>query len=98
MKVYTRGSSFLCEKSGREISRCTMRGADQTHGRMFAVARKLRIAFLLLFACPASRAQNQAGSFPPYLANDFDYANFTRFQAAGPPKDLIYQSNGFMAL
>lgn len=75
-----------------------MRGAGQTHGRMFAVALKLSIAFLLLSACPASRAQNRTGSFPPYLANDFDYANFTRFKAAGPPKDLIYQSNGFMAL
>jgi hypothetical protein len=43
-------------------------------------------------------AYTQSQPFPPYLTNDFDYASFTRFDAQTPPKDLIYQSNGFMAL
>ncbi len=32
------------------------------------------------------------------LHNNFDYASFTRFDAAAPTKALIYQSNGFLAL
>jgi hypothetical protein len=32
------------------------------------------------------------------MSDDFDYAAFTRFDAPTPPKSLIYQSNGFMAL
>jgi hypothetical protein len=36
--------------------------------------------------------------FPSYLGDSVDYASFTRFDAPGPPKSLIYQSNGFMAL
>src|ERR1035437_504567 len=39
-----------------------------------------------------------SASFPLYLGDDFDYSTFTRFDAPGPPKSLIYQSNGFMAL
>ena len=52
----------------------------------------------LLFLGPVSLAQTERPSFPPYLAEDFDYSGFTRFDAEVPPKDLIYQSNGFMAL
>jgi hypothetical protein len=52
----------------------------------------------LLFLGPVSSAQTERPSFPPYLAKDFDYSSFTRFDAEVPPKDLIYQSNGFMAL
>jgi hypothetical protein len=40
----------------------------------------------------------QRRPFPAYLTKDFDYSSFTRFDAATPPKNLIYQSNGFMAL
>jgi hypothetical protein len=36
--------------------------------------------------------------FPLYLGDEFDYSTFTRFDAPRPPKSLIYQSNGFMAL
>src|SRR6476660_9807135 len=32
------------------------------------------------------------------MGEHFDYASFTRFDAPAPPKNLIYQSNGFMAL
>ncbi len=64
----------------------------------------MRIAGLVLVAlfstAGAAEAQTQraAPSLPAYLAKDFDYANFTRFDASVPPKDLLYQSNGFMAL
>jgi len=51
---------------------------------------------------PFARASAQAGTaespFPAYLGHDFDYSTFTRFDAQAPPKTLIYQSNGFMAL
>ena len=50
---------------------------------------------MLLSTSICARAQSQ---FPPYLRNNFDYATFTRFDAPAPPKSLIYQSNGFMAL
>lgn len=49
----------------------------------------------LLSTSTCARAQSQ---FPPYLRNNFDYVTFTRFDAPAPPKNLIYQSNGFMAL
>ena len=58
----------------------------------------LGVASLLLLWGPACFAQSETGSFPPYMARGFDYASFARFDAATPPKDLIYQSNGFMAL
>ena len=54
----------------------------------------------LLFCCCLAAAQSGAAAspFPAYLGDDFDYAAFTRFDAPAPPKSLIYQSNGFMAL
>ena len=44
------------------------------------------------------RSPAAASPFPAYLGDDFDYATFTRLDAPAPPKSLIYQSNGFMAL
>jgi hypothetical protein len=69
-------------------------------------ARKRRLAGILalclaplsLLASLNSFSQTPSESFPSYLADKFDYARFTRFDASVPPKDLIYQSNGFMAL
>jgi hypothetical protein len=58
----------------------------------------LGFASLLLSMGPASLAQTQPQSFPSYLAKDLDYSSFIRFDAEVAPKDLIYQSNGFMAL
>lgn len=62
---------------------------------------------LLKFAClcallpgislPAQTAKSSS-PFPPYLRDNFDFSTFTRFDAPAPPKTLIYQSNGFMAL
>ncbi|HEY9713187.1 MAG TPA: hypothetical protein V6C72_06935, partial [Chroococcales cyanobacterium] len=53
-----------------------------------------------LLSCCLSAAQSDAAAspFPAYLSNDFDYSTFARFDASAPPKSLIYQSNGFMAL
>ncbi len=53
-----------------------------------------------LVPCCLAAAQSgaPASTFPAYLRDDFDYSTFTRFDAPVPPKDLIYQSNGFMAL
>ena len=46
---------------------------------------------------PAQAKEHEA-SFPSYLGDGFDYSSFTKFDAPGPPKSLIYQSNGFIAL
>ncbi len=55
-------------------------------------------AFLPLFCLAAAQFGATASPFPAYLGDDFDYSTFTRFDAPAPPKSLIYQSNGFMAL
>lgn len=55
-------------------------------------------ATLLLTNGALAQSTGSSASFPPYLRDDFDYARFTRFDAPGPPKSLIYQSNGYMAL
>ena len=52
----------------------------------------------LLQTCLTAQAQSSSSPFPSYMGENFDYATFTRFDASGPPKSLIYQSNGFMAL
>lgn len=59
-------------------------------------------ARILVFALVSSMgfmtpAQNQP-SWPSFLAKGYDYSEFTRFDAPAPPKDGIYQSNGFLAL
>lgn len=45
-----------------------------------------------------AQTKSSSSQFPPYMGENFDYASFTRFDAPAPPKSLIYQSNGFMAL
>jgi len=45
-----------------------------------------------------AQAPSATAKFPAYMTDGFDYASFTRFDAQTPPRDLIYQSNGFMAL
>src|ERR1700683_3910184 len=45
-----------------------------------------------------AQAKEHEASFPSYLGDGFDYSSFTKFDAPSPPKSLIYQSNGFMAL
>lgn len=59
----------------------------------------LFLAVSLLPCCLAAAQSGAAASpFPAYLGDDFDYSTFTRFDAPAPPKSLIYQSNGYMAL
>lgn len=59
----------------------------------------LTLSFMGLLSCAApAQGPRSAPGFPAYLRESFDYADFTRFDAPAPPKDLIYQSNGYMAL
>ena len=57
-------------------------------------------AAVCLFVCTNVIAQTGGSSsaFPVYLRDGFDYAAFARFDAASPPADKIYQSNGFLEL
>ncbi len=56
-------------------------------------------AFILLVATAGYAQPNRPSpSFPPYVNDHFDYATFTRMDAPSPPRTLIYQSNGFLAL
>ena len=64
---------------------------------LFLAARLLPIS-LVPCSLAAAQSGSAASAFPAYLGDDFDYAAFTRFDASSPPKSLIYQSNGFMAL
>jgi hypothetical protein len=72
--------------------------AIRTRGPRDARERICFVAWLSLFICGTSFAQTKPATFPSYMTKDFDYASFTRFDAEIPPKNLIYQSNGFMAL
>ena len=45
-----------------------------------------------------AQTQRSAPSLPTYLSKGLDYASFVRFDASAPPKDGVYQSNGFIAL
>ena len=60
----------------------------------------LKVAGLLcvLSANLVAQTKGPSSQFPAYMGDSFDYAAFTRFDAVAPPKSLIYQSNGFMAL
>ncbi len=60
--------------------------------------RKFISLVCLLSANLVAQAKGPSPQFPSYMGNGFDYAAFTRFDATAPPKSLIYQSNGFMAL
>src|ERR1700729_4133530 len=62
------------------------------------IFRLIRLSILWMSTSVFALAAGTPASFPPYLTDGFDYATFTRFDAAAPPKTLIYQSNGFMAL
>ena len=81
-----------------ELWRRTTNRSEQKFRQRLTVVLALGIASLLFLANTKSNARTQAANFPRYLTKDFDYAKFARFDADVPPKDLIYQSNGFMAL
>jgi hypothetical protein len=59
----------------------------------------LATGFLILI-CPMVNARQRDATklFPFHLPKNFDFADFTRFDADAPPKDGIYQSNGLLAL
>jgi hypothetical protein len=59
----------------------------------------LATAFLILI-CPTvnARQRDAREQFPFHLPKNLDFAEFTRFDADAPPKEGIYQSNGFLAL
>ena len=54
--------------------------------------------FCLMSANLLAQTKGPSSLFPSYMGDAFDFATFTRFDAMAPPKSLIYQSNGFMAL
>lgn len=58
----------------------------------------LVFCLILLTDLAAAQAGGNSPSHPAWLNQAFDYAAFTRFDAPSPPKPLIYQSNGFLAL
>jgi hypothetical protein len=62
------------------------------------ISRVIRLSLLWMSSSVFALAGGAPAPFPPYLSDGFDYAAFTRFDAPTPPKTVIYQSNGFMAL
>ncbi len=57
------------------------------------------ILLLLVFETLAAAQSGIATSpGPAWLTRSFDYAAFARLDAPAPPKPLIYQANGFLAL
>ncbi|HVH69927.1 MAG TPA: hypothetical protein VNB49_02300, partial [Candidatus Dormibacteraeota bacterium] len=78
-----------------------LRGVVRDKGLAGGSVRVLVLLFASIWATAwAVNAQTEkaASSFLQYIGKCFDYADFTRFDTAAPPKDGIYQSNGFMAL
>jgi hypothetical protein len=74
------------------------KAADKTHERELTALSIACVVGLILFGAAGVFGQTQQQSLPQYLTKNFDYASCTRFDAEVPPEDLIYQSNGFMAL
>jgi glycogen debranching enzyme len=56
------------------------------------------ISFPINAAAQAQSAPLSYSSLKTYLSPHFDYSQFMRFEAASPPMNSIYQSNGFMSL
>jgi hypothetical protein len=62
--------------------------------RKFAPA----VLCMLMGCCMLASPGKCQSDFPLFLRRGFDYARFMRFDADAPPKEGIYQSNGFLAL
>lgn len=58
----------------------------------------LGFSILALETLAAAQSSAAASPRPGWLTKSFDYVAFTRYDAPAPPKPLIYQSNGFLAL
>ena len=78
------------EKSCRQAVCTAKEGAVKVHNFIGLLC--------LLSANLVAQTKGPSPQFPSYMGDGFDYATFTRFDATAPPKSLIYQSNGFMAL
>jgi len=61
-------------------------------------AGKYACIFVALALSAGAQTPGSTAKFPAYMSDGFDYASFTRFDVQTPPRDLIYQSNGFLAL
>src|ERR1700722_11840859 len=64
----------------------------------FSIFQVLSVSAALMCNLSVAQTSSSSSVFPPYLRDGFDYATFTRFDTGTPPKSLIYQSNGFLAL
>lgn len=62
--------------------------------------RTILLFFLLppLGSVAVAQSLRVSSPRPGWLSRSFDYATFTRFDAPAPPKPLIYQSNGYLAV
>ncbi len=58
----------------------------------------LVVLMILLQADAPAQAGAATSSRPAWLSSHFDYARFTRLDVPAPPKPLLYQANGFLAL
>jgi hypothetical protein len=67
---------------------------------MFSPVRQLLPIMFLILTHPTvyARQLDAKAAFPFRPSKNFDYAEFTRFEFSAPPKEDIYQSNGFLAL
>src|SRR4051794_2883463 len=97
---------------GQETDACLETGANKcaehdlrkeqsrTVHQQKVIANILRTICLmaLLQSGLIAQIKSSPSQFPTYMGDNFDYASFTRYDAPAPPKNLIYQSNGFMAL
>jgi hypothetical protein len=50
------------------------------------ISRLIRLSILFMSSSVCALAGGVPAPFPPYLSDGFDYAPFTRFDAAMPPK------------
>lgn len=58
----------------------------------------LMLFVLAINVCSNAQVNGEDSLFPSYMRNDFDFANFARFEVAVPPRSDMYQSNGYLAL
>ena len=49
------------------------------------ISRVIHLSILLMSSSVFALAGGAPAPFPPYLSDGFDYATFTRFDAATPP-------------
>jgi mannosylglycerate hydrolase MGH1-like protein len=60
--------------------------------------RRRVLLFALVSSIGSMTIVQKTESWPSFLTKGFDYSEFMRFDAPAPPKDGLYQSNGFLAI